>query len=90
MRSTQQFENPVFYDWTKIIIPYCDGGVFSGTKDEPISYKDKLLHFRGYNNTMEYLRYLDSEYDFYNGDTIVVSGGSAGGIAVFLHSNYIL
>ena len=39
--STQQHLNPVFYDWTKIFVVYCDGSEHTGTRLDPISYKDK-------------------------------------------------
>lgn len=38
---------------------------------------------------MEHFRYLDSQYDFYNGDSIVITGVSAGGMAVYQWSNYL-
>lgn len=69
---------------------YCDGSEYTGSRNDPISYKDKKLYFRGYNNVMEQFRYLDQELDFYNGDTIVITGVSAGGMATYLYSNYLL
>ncbi len=47
------------------------------------------MYFRGSRNIMEHFRYLDINYDFYNGDSIVVTGVSAGGMAVYQWSNYI-
>lgn len=38
---------------------------------------------------MEVFRYLDVNYDFYYGDSIVVTGVSAGGMAVYQWSNYV-
>lgn len=38
---------------------------------------------------MEVFRYLDEVYDFYNGDKIVITGVSAGGMAVYQWSNYL-
>ncbi len=32
---------------------------------------------------MEQFRYLDLKHDFYNGDTIVITGVSAGGMATY-------
>jgi hypothetical protein len=29
-------ENPVFYDWTKVYITYCDGAAHAGYKEEPM------------------------------------------------------
>jgi hypothetical protein len=88
--STLPEVNPVFYDWTKIYVIYCDGSEYTGSRASPISYKDKQLYFRGFNNTMEQFSYLDKQFDFYNGDTIVITGVSAGGIATYLYSNYLV
>jgi hypothetical protein len=38
---------------------------------------------------MELFRYLDNTYDFYNGNSIVITGVSAGGMAVYQWSNYL-
>jgi hypothetical protein len=50
--SEQADVNPLFFDWTKVFIPYCDGGLHQGTRNHSISYKDKFLFFRGANNTL--------------------------------------
>lgn len=69
---------------------YCDGSEHQGTRLSPINYKDKNLYFRGTNNSLEQFYYLDKKLDFYNGDTIVLTGVSAGGIATYFYSNYLL
>lgn len=33
---------------------------------------------------------MDTKYDFYNGDTIVITGVSAGGMATYQWSNYLM
>ena len=38
---------------------------------------------------MELFRYLDITYNFYNGNSIVITGVSAGGMAVYQWSNYV-
>lgn len=87
--SVDPQENPVFHDWTKAYLIYCDGSEYTGSVDDPISYKDTKLYFRGYNNTLEQFRFLDEKYDFYNGETIVLTGESAGGMGTFFYSNYL-
>lgn len=82
--------NPVFYDWTKIYVIYCDGSEYTGSRKDPIQYKDKQLYFRGYNNTMEQFYYLDKEFDFYNGEAIVITGVSAGGMATYFYNTYLV
>lgn len=83
-------ENPLFWDWTKVFVIYCDGSEHQGHRENPIPYKDKNLYFRGSRNTLEQFRYLDETLDFYNGDTIVMTGVSAGGMATFQWSNYLM
>lgn len=55
-----------------------------------IEYKDAKLHFRGSRNVMEQFRYLDLKHDFYNGEAIVITGVSAGGMATYQWSNYLV
>lgn len=81
--------NPLFSEWTKVWVPYCDGGLHQGTRNRPISYKDKFLYFRGTNNTLETLRYLNETIQFFSADSIVVTGVSAGATATFIWSNHI-
>lgn len=50
--STDSAMNPNFYDWTKVIVNYCDGAEYFGSRPEPIPYKDKKLYFRGTNNVV--------------------------------------
>jgi hypothetical protein len=87
--SEQPDVNPIFANWTKAWVPYCDGSLHQGTRNHSISYKDKFLYFRGVNNTLETLRYLNETVQFFAADTIVVTGVSAGASATFLWSNYI-
>lgn len=87
--STNKDKNPVFWDWTKVFAMYCDGGVHQGSRSDPISYKGKSLYFRGSKNAREQFYYLDKQFDFYNKDTIVVSGLSAGGVATYYWVDYV-
>lgn len=89
MLSEQADINPLFAEWTKVWVPYCDGSLHQGTRNRSISYKDKFLYFRGVNNTLETLRYLNESFGFFSADRIVVTGVSAGATATFIWSNYI-
>ena len=55
----------------------------------PISYKGRNLFFRGTRNTLEQFYYLNKTYDFYNKDTIVITGVSAGGMATYQWVQYL-
>ena len=88
--STDPQLNPVFYDWTKVFAVYCDGAEYFGSRPEPIPYKDKKLYFRGTNNVLEQVKYLEDKYDIFRKNKIVVTGVSAGGIATYLYSDHFL
>jgi hypothetical protein len=83
--------NPVAYNWNKVYLGYCDGASFSGHVPDPVSVnggKNKI-HFKG--------RYiLDAMYDtlindlgMNNASAVIISGTSAGGLAVYLHADYL-
>jgi hypothetical protein len=57
--STDPVRNPLFHDWNKFFFIYCDGSEYTGSRTDPVSYKDAQLYFRGYNNVLEQFRFLD-------------------------------
>lgn len=81
--------NPVFFDWTRVFVPYCDGSEHMGTRQIPISYKGLDLYFRGTNNTIAHLNYLNATFGLFSSDQIVVTGISAGGMATYYWANYV-
>ena len=87
--SSLQEVNPNFWNWTKVVVPYCDGSLHQGTKASPSKYLGRDLFFRGMNNTLAHFKFLDDKHDFFNATTIVITGESAGGLATFLWSNYV-
>ena len=56
--SNNEQTNPLYASWTKVFVPYCDGGLHAGSKLATISYKGTDLHFRGANNTIAHFDYL--------------------------------
>lgn len=81
--------NPDFYDWSKARVQYCDGASFSGDVSEPQKTNDgKLLFFRG-------RRILDAvlasllQRGLNSSTHLILSGSSAGGLATYIHSDYI-
>lgn len=87
--STKESSNPAYWNWTKVVVPYCDGSFHQGSRADPINYKDATLYFRGTNNTLQHFNFLNNTYDLYNANKVVVSGESAGGIATFIWTDYI-
>lgn len=78
-----------FAEWTKIMVPYCDGAFHQGYAKYPIRYKNSTLYFRGSRITKSLFESLHSQYGLYNSSKIVLTGASAGGVATFVWSNYL-
>ena len=87
--ATEKAKNPVFWDWTKAFVIYCDGSIHVGNREQPINYKGKDLYFRGSRNALEQFYYLDKHHDFYNKEIIVLSGLSAGGVGTYYWVDYL-
>jgi O-palmitoleoyl-L-serine hydrolase len=87
--SSDKTDNPIFHNWNKIFLSYCDGRGFVGGHKEPIEYNNKSFYFRGYNNTLAVLNYIKEKFDFKNTKKVVISGVSAGGHASLYYSNFI-
>ena len=70
---------------TKVYLKYCDGSGHQGSKLAPISYKDAKLYFRGTNVTVSQFKSLEDKFGLFSKSSkVIVSGGSAGGLAAFL------
>ena len=79
-----------FKSWTRVFLKYCDGTVHQGTKSTPVSYKGSKLYFRGNNITRAQFQSLEDKFGlFTKSSQVIVSGGSAGGLAAFLWTEYV-
>ena len=81
------------YNWNKIFVGYCDGGSFSGRSMDPVQVpghgEGVMVHYGG-----SFI--LDAVYDMFleqhkmkKASEVVISGSSAGGLAVMLHIDYL-
>lgn len=78
-----------FAGWTKFFLPYCDGSLHQGFSKEAIRYKSTDLYFRGAAITRGHLNWIDSKYNMKGAEKIILTGMSAGGIAVNSWNNYV-
>ncbi len=86
--SNRSEVNPHFHNWTKVYVRYCDGGSFSG--DALATAPDgTTLHFRGRRILDAVLDALVESEGFAAGDVLLANGCSAGGLAVWLHLDYM-
>lgn len=87
--------NPLFANWNKVFLPYCDGTLFQGYVKEAVPFVDQennitdYLWFRGYNNTKSTLVYLRENFDLFDAEEIILIGISSGGQAATMWFSYI-
>ena len=86
--SGNKTTNPLYYDWNRVFIKYCDGSLHQGTREAPVNYKDINLYFRGANNTLKHFEYLNITYQLFRSSKIVLAGYDAGAQAVFYWADY--
>ena len=87
--------NPLFYNWTSVYLRYCDGASRASNAALPATYNSTSLYFRGFPILRATIDALlgsspgDGAPSLAAATSLVVAGGSAGGLAVFLHADYI-
>ena len=70
------------WNYNSVIMNYCDGGSFAGSAT--VEHAGTTLHFRGKDIRDATVRALQTEHSMDAASDVVVSGQSAGGLAVFL------
>jgi hypothetical protein len=83
--------NPEFYNYNRVVLYYCDGGSFSGNKDEPFHYAptNQTLYFRGARVLDAMLDTLIADHNLGKATDVLLSGGSAGGLSTYLHTDHV-
>jgi len=84
--------NYIADDCNCIYLPYLDGGSFSGYRTEPwpvSTQPGKVVYYRGLRNLDATLAYAFEHLHLTTATEMVVTGGSAGGLSTFLHSDRI-
>eukprot|EP01084_Bolivina_argentea_P136188 239864_1 len=84
--------SPLMYNWNKVFVRYCDGMSYAGDVTDPVvnpKNSSELMYYRGKRILNAVFESLLSDYGLDKATDVVVGGGSAGGLATFLHTNYI-
>jgi len=79
--------SPLTYNWTKIYLPYLDGSSQTSDLDSPVKVGTQTIYYRGariHRATVETLLSLEG---LSSATDVVLSGGSAGGLATYLHAD---
>ena len=82
--------NPMMYQWNRAILRYCDGSSYSSDLSEPVIITNEKgesikLYHRGYRILKAFITDLYQNKGLNAATDIVISGESAGGLAVYLH-----
>lgn len=86
--SMDPSQNPGFSTWTSSQAPYGDGASFAGYVAQPVNVNGTALYFRGAKVLEAYLETLLAA-GIANATEVIVTGGSAGGLATLLHVDYV-
>ena len=82
--------NPLFYDWNKIYVRSCDGMSFGGDAVAVVTKNGThKMYYRGRRILDAVFGSLRTEHHLDAASDFVISGSSAGGLAVLWHTNYI-
>jgi len=79
-------QNPDFYNWNKVILPYCSGDLHAGTRNESDS---SGYYFSGHLNFRALVSKLEAEGVFSIIDSIILTGTSAGGVGTTINIDYL-
>lgn len=86
--SRDEANNPDFYNWNVVFVPYCDGASYTGNRPHPVVVKERMIYFRGKRILSALLDDLLA-HGLSHSEKVVFSGTSAGGLAVLLNADYI-
>ena len=89
IRSQNCKDNPAFCEFNWVYIGYCDGNSFSGDRTEPIVVDGTHLWSRGHRIVDAVIDTLYEQYGLGAAENLLVSGCSAGGLAAYLHADYV-
>ena len=85
-------ENGLLTDCNCLFLPYGDGASFSGYRAKPWpvpGHENETLYFRGIKNLDATIEWAFAHAGLGNATEFVLTGGSAGGLSTFLHSDRV-
>jgi hypothetical protein len=79
--------NPLAWNWTRIYLPYLDGGSQTGDLAAPVAAGGRIIYYRGKRIHDATVAALLAHEGLAAATDVVYGGGSAGALAVFLHAD---
>jgi hypothetical protein len=89
MFSSDPAVNPVAFNFNKVFLNYCDGGSYAGSVVAPVPVSGKSVYYRGRFILDAVYATLAAQFGLGAATRLVVKGCSAGGLAVYLHADYV-
>mmetsp|Transcript_25911 Transcript_25911/g.28815 ORF Transcript_25911/g.28815 Transcript_25911/m.28815 type:complete len:381 (+) Transcript_25911:19-1161(+) len=86
--SNEDTVNPMMYNWNMVYLKYCDGGSFSGNREDPDVYEGNKLYYRGKRVLNAMHASLMTTKGLDKATDVVISGCSAGGLATYFHVDW--
>eukprot|EP00730_Choanoeca_flexa_P004570 TRINITY_DN11735_c1_g9_i1.p1 TRINITY_DN11735_c1_g9~~TRINITY_DN11735_c1_g9_i1.p1 ORF type:complete len:438 (+),score=79.87 TRINITY_DN11735_c1_g9_i1:69-1316(+) len=80
--------NPEFCNFNRVFMPYCDGASFSGNRRDPVNVNGTDIYFRGHLIVEAIINALYKR-GLKEATQVVLTGCSAGGLATYLHADYV-
>lgn len=87
MLSDDPAINPSMYTHTFVFLPYCDGGSQVGDVDVAVPVGNASVYYRGARIRAATAHYLLNQVGLSAATDVVLSGGSAGALATYLHAD---
>ena len=78
----QKEKNPFLYNWNVVFVIYCDGGSFAS--DSEANFNGQSLQFRGKRIREAVIQEVFKKHALAEASDVVISGCSAGGLAVLM------
>jgi len=80
MQDHRETQNPEFYAWNQLLVPYCSGDLFLGLDKAP---NDRAygLQFSGFHGVTAAVDFALRTTSLWNARRVIITGESAGGIA---------
>lgn len=82
-------KNPEFFNWNMVYVWYCDGGSYTGYKQNTIENNGTEFYVRGTYVLESVIQTLLEDFGMQNGDEMLLSGTSAGAMGVMLQCDKV-
>lgn len=89
MLSDDPTSNPNLYAFTKVFVNYCDGSSYASDVQSPVTVGSQTIYYRGSYILDAVYKELYLKHGLDSARSVIVSGCSAGGLAVYAHVDRI-